>query len=220
MSGSAESVEIMSVMKPLHYMCKLLGLASFYLCEKRKTTGNIFLQSEVWWSCLWAVIYAGNLCLEIRDTVQLDETPGKLKTVYLLYYSSLHFTNIISLFVCSILKRRQIPQIVHQIEELGNIFTIKEDRNVTYNRMRKFVIFETFLQLFYTVVNICYICVYIMYKSSVLTCLMSSLESLGSSFNSLMILQFVIVIMISRHICKCINHELDICCDMTENSSR
>jgi hypothetical protein len=220
MGGSGESVEIMSVMKPLHYLCKVLGLASFYLCEKRKTTGNIFLQSEVWWPCLWAVIYAVNLCLEIRDTVLLNETPGKIKAVYLLYYLSLHVTNIISLCVCSIFKRRQIPKIVHQIEELGNIFMIKVDRNVMYNRMRKFVMFETVLQLFYTVVNISYVCVYIMYNSSTLTCLMPSLESLGCTFNSLMILQFVSLIMISRHICKCINHELDVCCDMIENSSR
>jgi hypothetical protein len=220
MGGSAESVEIMSVMKPLHYLCKVFGLASFYLCKKRKTTGNIFLQSEVWWPCLWSVIYAVNLCLEIRDTVLLKETPGKIKSIYLLYYLSLHVTNIISLCVCSIFKRRQIPQIVHQIEELGNIFMIKADRNDMYNRIRNFVMFETILQLSYTVVNISYVCVYIMYKSSILTCLMPSLESLGCILNSLMILQFVSVIMISRRICKCINHELDICCDMTENSSR
>lgn len=220
MGGSVESVEIMSVVKPLHYLCKVLGLASFYLCKNPTTTGNIFMQSEVLWSCLWAVIYVVNLCLEIRDTALLNETPGKIKTVYILYYLSLHVTNIISLCVCSIFKRRQIPQIVHQIEELGNIFAIKVDRNVTYNRMRKFVMFETILQSFYTVVNISYVCVYIMYNSSTLTCLMPSLESLGCIFNSLMILQFVSVIMISWHICKCINRELDVCCDMIENSSR
>jgi hypothetical protein len=132
----------------------------------------------------------------------------------------LHVTNIISLCVCSIFKRRQITQIVHQIEDLVNIFMIKVDRNVMYNRMKKFVIFETILQLLYTVVNICYVCVYIMYNSSVLTCIMPSLESLGCIFNSLMILQFVSIIMISRHICKYINHELEVCCDMIENFSR
>ena len=220
MGDSAESVEFMSIMKPLHRLCKVLGLASFYLCEKRNTTGNIFLQSEVWWACLWAVIYAVNLCLEIRDTVLLKETPGKMETVYLLYYSSLHFTNIISLCVCSILKRRQIPQIVQQIEELRNIFTIKVERNIMYNRLRKFILFETVLQLFYTAVNIFYVSVYIMYNSSILTCLMPSLEALGCTLNSLMILQFVAVVMISRHMCKCINHELEACCDMIENSSR
>jgi len=220
MDGSAESVEFMSVIKPLHCLCKVLGLASFYLCKKRKTTGNIFLQSEVWWPCLWVVIYAVNLCLEIRDTVLLKGTPGKIETVYLLYYSSLHFTNIISLCVCSILKRRQIPQIVHQIEELRNMFMIKVDRIIMYNRLRKFIIFETALQLFYTAVNVFYVSVYIMYNSSILTCLMPSLESLGCTFNSLMILQFVAVVMISRHICKCINHELEVCCNMIENSSR
>jgi len=218
MGGSAESVEFMSVMKPLHCLCKVLGLASFYLCKKPKTTGNIFLQSEVWWPCLWTVIYAVNLCLEIRDTALLAETPGKIRTVYVLYYSSLHFTNIIFLCVCSVLKRRQIPQIVHQIEELGNMFTIKVMRNIMYNRLRNFIVFETVLQLLYTAVNIFYVSVYIMYNSSILTCLMPSLESLGCTFNSLMILQFVAVVMISRHMCKCINHELEVCCDMIENS--
>lgn len=222
MDGSAESAEIMSVMKPLDYLCKVFGLASFYLCKKRKTTGNIFLQPEVWWPCLWAATYAVNLCLEIRDTVLLKETPGKIKTVYLLYYLSLHVTNITSLCVCSILKRHQIPHIVHQIEELGNIFMIKVDRNIMYSRMGQFVIFETVLLLFYIVINIFYVSVYIIYDSSILTCLMPSLESLGCTFNSLMILQLVTAIMISRHtsICRCINHELDVCCDMIENSSR
>ena len=220
MGGSAESVEIMSVMKPLHYLCKVLGLASFYLSKKRETTGNTFLQSEIWWPCLWAVIYAVNLCLEIRDTMQIKETTGKMTTVFLLYYLSLYFTNIISLCVCSILKRSQIPLIVHQMEELGNIFKIKLDINDMYNRLRKFVMFATVLLLFYTVVNIFYVCVYIMYDSSIIIFLMSSLESLGCTFNSLMILQFVSVIMISKHICKFINHKLDICCDMIENSSR
>jgi hypothetical protein len=122
--------------------------------------------------------------------------------------------------VCSILKRSQIPKTVQQIEELGNIFMIKMNRNVTYSRMRKFVLFESALQLFYTAINIIYVCVYIMYDSSVLTCLMPSIESLGCTLNSLMMYQFVSVIIMSRYLYKFINHELDICCAMTENSSR
>jgi hypothetical protein len=221
MGGSAQAVEIISVMKPLHYLCKALGLASFYLHKKYEKTRNIFLESGVWWSCLWAVIYAVNLCLEVLDTVRDPEIPVKIAVVSALYYLSLHLTNIIFLCVCSIFKRRQIPQIVHQIEELENMFTIKVDGNIMfYKGMRKFVMFETLLLLFYIVMLIIYVCMYAMYDSSVLKCFMFVLESLGCTFNSLMIIQFMSVIMISRHICKCINHELEMCCDMIENYSR
>lgn len=221
MGGSAQAVEVMSVMRPFHYPFKVLGLAFFNLYKKYEKTGNIFLESGVWWSCLWAVIYGINLCLLIFNTVRGNETPVKIRIVYVMYYLTLHLTNIVFLCVCSIFKRRQIPQIFRQIEELGNMFMIKVDRNVMYyNSMRKFVMFETAFLLYQIATSSIYVCVYVMYDSSVLTCLLSAVESLGCTFNSLMIIQFMSVIMISRHICKCINHELEICCDMIENSSR
>lgn len=218
--GSLQTTETMSVMKPLHYLCTVFGLASFHIYKKYEKKGTIFLQPGVWWSCLWVVIYTVNLCLEIFDTVRRKEIPVKITIVCLLYYLSLHFTNIISLCVCSIFRRRHISQIVHKIDELRNAFIIKMDRNILCKRVRNFVMFETIFLLLYIVTNIIYVYVNVMNDPSVLKCFMFLLESLGCTFNSLLIIQFVNVITISRHICKCINHELEICCDMIEDSFR
>lgn len=46
---------------------------------------------------------------------------------------------------------------------------IKVDRNVMFSRLRKSVMFESVLQLFYMVMNACYVRVYTMYNSSALT---------------------------------------------------
>jgi len=132
MSVSMRLYNLTSVIKPLYYLCKIFGLASFSLYKEYGTKKDTFLQSGAWWSCAWAVMYAVNFCLGIDNTLHDTKIRVKITIVYILYYVFLYLTSIISICDCSVFKRRKITVILDKIEELSNMFKMRVDRNVTY----------------------------------------------------------------------------------------
>lgn len=93
---------------------------------------------------------------------------------------------------------------------------MRVDRNVTYKKMKKFVLFETIVSLLFNgVIDVTY--VYFKYNSSILMTLSLVFESLACMCNSLIVLQYVSLAMFLRHICNCINNDLEICYDMCED---
>jgi hypothetical protein len=96
---------------------------------------------------------------------------------------------------------------------------MKLGTNVVYKRMRRFALSEKIvLLLFNGVVNVLY--VYFMYDSSILMTLLPILESLGCPCNSLIIIQFVSIVMFLNYIFNFINHDLGNCYDVFEDSCR
>jgi hypothetical protein len=219
MNVPAQNVNLVSVMKPLYYLSKVFGLASFSLYKKGGESRDTFLNSGAWFSCLWAVIYAVNLCLHINYVVNDSEIPVKTIIAYTLYYLSLYLMNIISLCLCNIFNRHQIPKIIDKIEQIRNMFTTKLDKNVVYKRMRRFVLFETIVLLLCSSVMLIW-SVYVTHNASILNRVLDTIEILGSISNSVMIIQFVSVVMFLWHTCKCISNEVRICCDIIEDCYR
>ncbi|KDR10656.1 hypothetical protein L798_14333 [Zootermopsis nevadensis] len=214
-----EAISLTSIIKPLYYLCKVFGLASFCLCNNCGKKRYTFLHSGAWLSLSWALIYAVNSCLVINFIVQDSDIPDNIAIASVLYYLSLHFTSIIYLCLCNIFRRRNLPLIIDKIEELCNIFTMKVDTNLVYKRMKWFVIFETtVLLLINGTVNAIYL--YSEYDSSILETFWLIVEVIGSLCNSLIIIQFVSIVMLLKYILKCINHELGYCYDVLKDSCR
>lgn len=155
----------------------------------------------------------------MNATVRKPDVPVKIRIVYSLYYLSLYLMNIVSLCSCNVFMRHQVSDIIDKTEELTNMFMMEVDTNVAYRKMRSFVVFEVALLVFVNGVTTM-IYVYVMYDASALSILVPVLESLGCMCNSLMITQFVSLVMLLRHICKCMNRDLRSCCDILEDSSR
>jgi hypothetical protein len=164
-------------MKPLHYLSKVFGLASFCLCKKCGKERDIFLNSGAWWSRSWVVIYALHLSLQINVIVHDTEIPVKIIISHILYYLSLYLMNIISLCLCNNFNRRQIPKFIDTIEDVRNICVTKVDTYVVYKRMGRFVLFETIvLLLVNSVMIIMYL--YFVHNPSILNRFVSTFETL------------------------------------------
>lgn len=219
MNVPAQNVNLVSVMKPFYYLSKVLGLASFSLYKKGGKSRDTFLNSGAWFSCLWAVIYAVNLCLQINIVVYDTEISVKDIIAHTLYYLSLYVMNIISLCLCNIFNRRQIPEIIDKIEQLRNVFITKLDKNFMYERMRRFVLFETIVLLLISSVMFI-MSVYFTHNPSILNRVLATFEILGCLSNSVMIIHFVSVVMFLKHTCKCVSNEVRICCDTVEDRYR
>lgn len=219
MNVPAQNANLVSVMKPLYYLSKVLGLASFSLNKRGGKSRDTFLHSGAWISCSWTVICAVHLCLQINTIVHNTESSLKIIIIHTLYYLSLYSMNITSLCVCNIFNRRQIAEIIEQIEQIRNIFITKVDTNVVYKRVGNFVLFETLvLLLINSVMLMTY--AYFTQNSSVLTSYFAAFELLVSMSNSVMIIQFVNFVMLLRHTCNCIGKEVGLCCETIEDRYR
>jgi hypothetical protein len=221
MNVPVRNVNLVSVIKPLYYLSKVLGLASFSLYKRGGESRDTFLNSGAWFSCLWVVICAVHLCFQIHNIVHSTEIPLKNIITHTLYYLSLYSMNIISLCLCNIFNRRQIPEIIEQIEQLKKIFITKVHTNIVHKKVRNFVLFETIVLLTVLVNSVTYITyIYFTHNPSILTSYFTTFEAFVCMSNSVMIIQFVNVVMFLRHTCNCISNEVGICCDIIEDRYR
>jgi hypothetical protein len=95
------------------------------------------------------------------------------------------------------------------------------DINIVYKKVGNFVLFETIvLLLVCSVTFTTSIYTYFTQTPSFLTNYFATFELLVYTSNSVMIIQFVNVVIFLRHICKCISNEVEICCDTIEDRHR
>jgi hypothetical protein len=203
----AGTTSLMSAIKPLHYVSSIFGLTTFLPVQgklHRRKHGKI--PYSLIWTCIWIILYAASSYLQLSGYIfsSTPETPIKITTLDIVYTISLNLTCLISLCLCSVFRTHQISEIIDKLELLTSTFMTKLDETTTYRRTKIIILLEI---IFVLGVN-GYVDTMYVYNSCDLTiwnCVSPVMESLGCVCNSLIIVQFVTLVLILRDKCKYIN---------------
>jgi hypothetical protein len=206
----AGTTSLISAIKPLHYVSSIFGLASFSSVEGKlhKIKGSKIPCSFIW-TCMWIVLYAASSYLQLSNYI-FHSTPGtpiKIIILNIVYTISLNLTCLVSLCLCSVFRRHQIFEIIDKLELMTNTFMKTVDETITYRRTKILVLLEIIVVLVVNgFVDTAYL--YISCDVTIWNCVTPVTESLGCVCISLMIVQFVTVVLILRDKCKYINRIL------------
>ena len=101
---------IYTVFRPLYYVCKVFGLASYsYVADRRNkriTTDYGYL--NYMFTVIWLIVYTVGFSVHILDAYVFDKSSQTLFFVYVLYTISAYTSTIIVVVWVSIIKRKLV----------------------------------------------------------------------------------------------------------------
>lgn len=209
MENVIRTTSLLPAVKPLNYVSTVFGLAALSPVETklqgRQNGTSVKLRM---FSCMWIAVYVASSCIGLLNDIHYAKpgTPVKIIILNVLYTISLYSTSVVSLCLCSVFRRHLISDIIDRIEVINNTFMKAVVKKIV-KRTRKTVFLLTVLILG---VN-CFINAVYLYRVCDLnlwSCLPPILESLSCMYNSLLIAQFVTLVLILREQYKYINEIL------------
>jgi hypothetical protein len=198
---------LIAAIKPLRYVSSMFGLANFSAIEdklhRRKRSA---ISWSLIWTCVWIVLLAASSYLQLSNYIFYSPpgTPIKVIILNTVYVISLNLTCFVSFCLCSAFRTHQIFEIIDKLELMTSTFMKTVDNTVTYGRTKILVLLEVTVVL---VVNIFVDTAYAYFSCdhNLWNCLSAVTESFGCVCISLVIVQFVTVVLILRERCKYIN---------------
>jgi len=132
---------IYTVLRPLYYVCKVFGLASYsYVADRRKKRVTA---DYGYWNCMFTVIWLIVLTVGLPVvllTLRSDDFDSQaLFIAYIVYMISSYTSSIVAVVWVSIVKRRKFLEILEYISEVDNKiqYTLQEEsymnRKVMFN---------------------------------------------------------------------------------------
>jgi len=154
---------IYTVFKPLYYVCKVFGLASYsYVADRRNnrvTTDYGYL--NYMFTVIWLIVFTVGLPVQILELNSYDFATHTLFISFILYISSSYISGILAVVWISIFKRKLFLEIIENISAVDNKlrFTLQEEtymnRNVMFNIISEIILL--------TVIN-CTLIIYNVYQ--------------------------------------------------------
>ena len=139
---------IYTVLRPLYYLCKIFGLASYsYVADSRNkgvTTDYEYL--NYMFTVKWLIVYTVGLPVHILEAYSVEGISQVIYVVFMLYIISSYTSSIMSVVCISITKRRRVLEIIENISEVDNKirYTPQEEtymnRNVIFNIISKIIL--------------------------------------------------------------------------------
>ena len=203
------TTSLLPAIKPLNYLSTVFGLTSLSPLETKlqgRRSGT-YVRLRMY-SCMWIAVYIASTCIGLLKDIHFvpTGTPGKITILNVLYTTSLYITSVVSLCLCGVFRRHLISDIIDRLEAIINTFMKAVVKSIV-KRIRKMIFLLEGLMLGVSCfVNAVYI--YRECEYSVWNCLPPVLETLGCMCNSLLITQFVILMLILREQYKYINEIL------------
>ena len=154
---------IYTVLRPLYYVCKVFGLASYsYVTDRRNkivTTDYGYLNYT--FTVIWLIVYAVGLPLQIIEAYRVEAVSQVIFIAYILYIISSYTTSIMAVVCISIIKRRKFLEIIENISEVDNKIRYTHQEETYMNRNVMFNIISEIILL--TVVP-CILIIYIIHE--------------------------------------------------------
>jgi hypothetical protein len=203
------STSLLPAFEPLNYVSTVFGLTSLSPVETKSQgrKSGTFVRLRMF-SCMWIAVYVASSCIGLMQDIHYVKpgTPGKITILNVLYTISLYLTSVVSLCLCGVFRRHLISDIIDRLEVIINIFMKAVFKKIV-KRTRKTIFLLEILILGVS----CFINALLVYRECDLTlwnCLLPVLESLSCTCNSLLIAQFVTLVLILREQYKYINEIL------------
>jgi len=203
------TTSLLPAIKTLNYISTVFGLTSLSPVETKLQgrQNGTFLRLRMF-SCMWIAVYVASSCIALLKDIQYVQpgTPGKITILNVLYTISLYSTSVVSLCLCGIFRRHLVSDIIDRLEVIINTFMKTVVKKIVI-KTRKTILLLVILILGVS----CFVNAVYLYRECDLTlwkCLPPVLESLSCTCNSLLIAQFVTVVLILREQYKYINEIL------------
>jgi hypothetical protein len=209
MKNVTETTSLLPAIKPLNYLSTVFGLTSFSHVEAklqgRQNGRSVRLRIL---SYIWIAVYVASSCIGLLNDIHYVEpgTPGKITILNALYTISLYLTSVVSVFLCGVFRRHLISNIIDRLEAIINTFMKEVVKKIVKRTRKTIFLFEIIIfgvTCFVNTVLVCRDC-----DLTLWNCLPPVLESLSCMCNSLLIAQFVTVVLILREQYKYVNEIL------------
>jgi len=216
MKNEETSNGIYTTLKPLHYVCKVLGLVTYSFVQHKnnsKVTAD-YRPVNVLYSMVWIVFcviaFTYTLCCLHNCDPQL--LPGKVRTANYIYYIILYVT-FSEIFVNAILSGRICPLILKRLSLVDSLlFKQHEADSVNWKSMLASV--AEIVILFFISFLITWICIYLSTHTCFTACF-KTLECVTIYLNSMVVVHYGKLVRVTnerykhsnKHLWSCISHE-------------
>jgi hypothetical protein len=203
------TTSLLPAVKPLNYVSTVFGLTSLSPAEtKLQGRKNGTLVRLRIFSCMWIAVYVASGCIGLLNDIYYAKpgTPGKITILNVLYTISLYLTSVVSLCLCGVFRRHLISDIFDTTEGIINTFMKAVVKKIVRRTRKAIFLIEILIFVVSCFVNTVYV-----YRECDVTlwrCLPPILESLSCLCNSVLIAQFVTIVLILRQQYKYINEIL------------
>jgi hypothetical protein len=137
---------IYTVLRPLYYLCKVFGLASYsYAADRRnKRVTPDYGYMNYFFTVLLLVVFTVGLPVQILTLRSFISGSKTLFISFMLYFISSYTSSIVAVVWISIIKRRRFLEIIEHISEVDNKirYTLQEETN-----MNRKVMFNIILEI-------------------------------------------------------------------------
>ena len=154
---------IYTVLRPLYYVCKVFGLASYsYVADRRNnriTTdyGNL----NYIFTVIWLIIFTVALPFQILEVCNVQMVSQLVIVAFMLYSISSYTSSIMGMVCISIIKRRRFLEIIENISKVDNKIRYTPQEETYMNRN---VMFNIISEIILLSVLPCILIIYIIYE--------------------------------------------------------
>ena len=184
---------IYTVLRPLYYVCKVFGLASYsYVADRR----NKRVTADYgYWNCMftviWLIIFTVGLPVQILTLRSDDFDSQSLFIAFMVYMISAYTSSIVVVVWVSVIKRKKFLEIIEKVSEVDNKiqYTLQEE---TY--MNRNVLFKKITEIILLTVIQCTTIVYNTYQIAsepYYIIIIDTISYVPDICNTLMLFQFV-----------------------------
>jgi len=139
---------IYTVLRPLYYVCKVFGLASYsYVADRRnKRITTNYGYSNYMFTVIWLIVYIFGMAVHILELRRDDVDSKVLFFVKMLYSILLYTSSTVVVVWVSIIRREKFLEIIENISAVDNKlrFTLQEEkymnRNVMFNIISEIIL--------------------------------------------------------------------------------
>jgi hypothetical protein len=207
MWNGLRSYDIYTALSPLHFACKIMGLAPY--SHNNKT--QVF---DLLWTALWMCVYVLGMCNQVTQRVA-SETSEKYAVIKLLYIVC-HYSTSFAYMSRVTLGRKNIGQILTNFIKTDAVCFKPEERINLYKRHLIFHITEIVALI---IIQAClFYCNILVFTTEIYAPITENICFLS---NSLVMAQYVSYVLFLQQRCKRLNLWLsDFSCDLKETSIR
>jgi hypothetical protein len=122
---------IYTVLRPLYYLCKVFGLASYsYVADRRnKRVMLAYGYLNYIFTVIWLVVFTVGLPVHILEAYVVDKVSHTLYIAFTLFTISSYTSSIVAVVCLSVIKRTRVLEIIECISVLNNKirYTLQEE---------------------------------------------------------------------------------------------
>ena len=201
---------IYTVLRPLYYLCKLFGLASYsYTADRRnKRVTADYGYLNYMFTVIWLILFTVGLPVQILTLRDDDIRSQTLFIAVMLHYISTYTGSIVAVVWISVIKRRMFLEITEKISEVDNKIRYTHQDEIYMNRN---VMFNMISEIFLLNVLQCISIIYDIYYVASEPCyiiVITTISSVPDICNTLVVFQFINLIFMMKQKYRHLNKRL------------